>query len=339
MVCKVLEERANGVCMMEMANDDITVIVSNLGCHINSIFTKDRNGEMGDVLIGYENVEDCHKPEDGSCMGAVVGRVANRIEHGRFTLNGVEYQLNNNIGTNHLHGGNVGFDRKIFDYKWIDNGIQFHYFSPDGEENYPGNLDLTVTYVLEGPAIRLIFEAVTDKDTIINITNHAYFNLSAGQEKIYDHLLRIDADQFAIMNDESIVKGEMGDVEGTPFDFRSPKAIGQDINADHDQLKKGHGYDHAFILSSDEDQVDLYHEPSGRGLIISTSMPTLQVYTSNFLGGGVNGKHGAPYEDRDAVALETQYLPNSINVEEEPKVILRKGDTFKETTVFKFYSK
>ena len=332
---RMMEERDNGVCFFELKNDEIKVITSNLGCHILSIFTKDRNGNYGDVVLGFENVEDCH--DDGSYMGAIVGRVANRIADAKFKLNGKTYQLAANNGPNSLHGGVEGFDQKVFRYELFEDGIRFIYLSPDMEEGYPGSLYLKVVYRLCGNTLKMEYEAVSDRDTLINITNHSYFNLSAGEDqKIYHHQLKIKSDEIACCDENCLATGKFLKVNQTPFDFKEFHEIGERINEEHEQLKLAGGYDHSFILKDEEDQLILYDKETGRKLTMTTTLPCIQVYTGNFLEGGCNGKEGKPYENRDGVALEAQFLPNSINIEEEPKVILRKGEQYEAVTSYRF---
>jgi Galactose mutarotase and related enzymes len=331
---KIIESRDNGIKIFEMANDKLKVITTNLGCHILSIFAPDRNGKFEDVVLGFENVEDCSK--DGSYMGAIVGRVANRIAKASFDLNGKHYKLAANNGENHLHGGIIGFNQKLFDYEIREFGIRFSYISPDGEEGYPGTLTLKVDYVLHGDCLEINYSATSDQDTIVNITNHSYFNLSGGNEKIYHHELMIDADKIACVDKNCLATGEFRNVYDTAFDFTSFHELGERINDDDIQLKNAGGYDHSFILNQGTEQIRLYHKASGRELIITTSLPTVQVYTGNFLEGGCNGKNGKPYENRDGVALETQMLPDSIHLEKEPAVILRKGEEYKAHTSYRF---
>ncbi len=332
---KKIEERDNGVCLFELKNEELRVIVSNLGCHVSSVFTKDRDGNFGDVVLGFENVEDCH--HDGSYMGAIVGRVANRIGNAEFELNGKTYKLAANAGPNSHHGGLVGFNQKLFNYEKMENGIRFIYLSPDGEEGYPGSLYLKVSYLLCDNTLKMEYEAVSDQDTLINITNHSYFNLSAGKEqKIYHHQMKIKADEIACGDENCLPDGTFLNVENTPFDFKDFHEIGERINEDHEQLKRANGYDHSFMLKDEEDQLVLYDKGSGRKMTMTTTLPCIQVYTANFLSGGCNGKGGKPYEDRDGVALEAQFLPDSIHIEEEPKVILRKGEQYEAVTSYKF---
>lgn len=331
---KIIEKRENGVDIIEISNPEVKVIVTNLGGHILSIFTKDKYGESADIVLGCERVEDCLT--DGAFMGAMVGRVANRIGDGTFTLNGIEYVLVKNSGKNHLHGGVNGFNKKVYPYEFVSEGVKFSGFSPDGEEGYPGNLDYSFTYKLSGGELSIVYEADTDQDTLVNFTNHSYFNLSGRSENVHHHKLRIDAEKIACVDDSCLANGEFMDVEGTPFDFKEFHEIGERIDEKHPQLKLGCGYDHSFLLSNVENQIELVHEESGRKLTISTTMPAVQVYTGNFLADGAIGKNGKPYENRAGVALETQLMPNSINIEEDPKVILRKGEHFYSSTNYKF---
>lgn len=331
---RIVEERENGIKFFEMLNEHLRVKVSNLGCHILSIFSKDRNGEEADVVLGFQDVEDtCH---DGSYMGAVVGRVANRIKGACFELNGQTYRLKANNGPNHLHGGEKGFHQKIFKYDILEDGICFTYLSPDMEEGYPGTLCLKVTYRLEKDTLSAEYEADCDKDTLVNITNHCYFNLTGGMDKIYHHELQMAADEIACVDETCCADGRFLKVSNTPFDFRTPHEIGERINDSDEQLRLAGGYDHSFLVNKEKDQAILYDKDSGRKLTVSTTLPAIQVYTGNFLSGGCNGKHGKPYENRDGVALETQFLPNSIHIEKEPKVILRKGERYHAVTSYRF---
>ncbi len=322
-----------GILYYRLENDFLTMEVTNLGCRILRLFAADREGRKEDVVLSYADIKDCHS--ENSMMGAVVGRVANRIGYGQFTLNGRLYKLAVNCGAHHLHGGLCGFDRKIFDSEITDQGISFRYSSADMEEGYPGRLSLTVTYRLISNEVHIRYKAVSDQDTILNITNHTYFNLTAMKDNILGHRLTIDADRIACVNDQGLVEGDFLHVAGTPFDFQTPHEIGERINDDHIQLTNAGGYDHPFLLNRRDPghpAITLSDPVSGRRLQIRTDMPTVQVYTANFLEGGCRGKGGFPYRNRDGVALETQFLSNSINVEENPPVILRAGQTFESGT-------
>ena len=327
-------KRQNGVCLFELQNDEIKVITSNLGCHILSVFTKDRDGNYGDVVLGYQDVEDCHK--DDKFLGCIIGRVANRIANGEFQLNGKTYKLAVNSGPNTLHGGINGFNQKIFNYEILEDGIRFIYLSPDMEEGFPGSLCLKIVYRLSGNELKMEYEAMTDQDTLINIANHSYFNLSAKDSKIYDHQLMIKSDQIACADENGLPTGEFLDVENTPFDFKSFHEIGERIHDDDEQLRFVGGYDHCFMLKDEKNQAVLYDKESGRKLTITTTLPCMQLYAGNFLAGGSDGKFGKPYENRDGVALEPQFLPNSMNIEKKPRVILRKGEEYEAVTTYRF---
>ena len=335
MKVRMIEQRDNGVCLFELKNDEIKVITSNLGCHVLSVFTKDREGNFGDVVLGFENVEDCWHG-DGSYMGAIVGRVANRIGDAKFELNGKTYELAANNGKNSLHGGIKGFNQKIFKYELLEDGIRFIYLSPDMEEGFPGSLYLKIVYRLSGNELKMEYEAMSDQDTLINIANHSFFNLSAKDSKIYDHQLMIKSDQIACADENGLPTGKFLDVENTPFDFKSFHEIGERIHDDDEQLKFVGGYDHCFMLKDEKDHAVLYDKESGRKLTITTTLPCMQLYAGNFLAGGSDGKFGKPYENRDGVALEPQFLPNSMNIEKKPRVILRKGEEYEAVTTYRF---
>lgn len=340
---RISQTEEKGLAFFDMETDRIRAKVTNLGCHILSLKTRDRDGKFEDIVLGYEHVEDCFT--ENSCMGAIVGRVANRIGHAAFSLNGKEYRLAANCGPHHLHGGLEGFDRKRFDYEVLDDGIRFHYLSADMEEGYPGNLDLTVTYRVNGSRFSIAYHAVTDRDTLINVTNHTYFNLSgegegreAFKEKIDGHRLMIDADRIACVDENGLAYGDYLPVAGTPFDFQDFHEIGERIGADHPQIRNAGGYDHSFILNPPSSRAGavLMHQGTGRKVSVFTSFPVIQVYTANFLAGGCRGRHGAPYQNRDGVALEAQFVSNSIQIEEAPRVILRAGQPWDQETVWAF---
>ena len=335
MKVRMIEQRDNGVCLFELKNDEIKVITSNLGCHVLSVFTKDREGNFGDVVLGFENVEDCWHG-DGSYMGAIAGRVANRIGDAKFELNGKTYELAANNGKNSLHGGIKGFNQKIFKYELLEDGIRFIYLSPDMEEGFPGSLYLKIVYRLSGNELKMEYEAMSDQDTLINIANHSFFNLSAKDSKIYDHQLMIKSDQIACADENGLPTGKFLDVENTPFDFKSFHEIGERIHDDDEQLRFVGGYDHCFMLKDEKDHAVLYDKESGRKLTITTTLPCKQLYAGNFLAGGSDGKFGKPYENRDGVALEPQFLPNSMNIEKKPRVILRKGEEYEAVTTYRF---
>lgn len=330
----VTEQRGDGIDIIEMKGKDLTVKLTNLGCHILSVLMKDKDGNIDDVVLGLEKIEDYKR--DDKYIGGILGRVGNRIKDGKFTLNGREYHLFVNNGPNHLHGGREGFDKKIWDYEIRENRVIFHYLSKDMEEGYPGNLNIYVSYELAENTLTAAFYGTTDKDTIVNLANHTYFNLSGGKEKIYEHILTIKSSQIACIDKDGCTTGEKLKVDGTPFDFRRPHKIGERIHEDHEQLVFAGGYDHPYIFSCRQDQITLSHTKTGRKVTISTNLPAVQLYSANFLEGGLPGKNGKANENRDGICLETEFLPNSINLEEEPDMILKKEDPYAVFTAYKF---
>lgn len=331
---QVIEKIDDNIDLISMKNDQLEVVVSNYGCTIVKVMMKDKDGNVDDVVLGYDDFTSYQTLD--ACLGALIGRVANRIGRGEFTLNGKEYHLAINNGPNHIHGGIKGFCYCTFDYEIQDDKtIVFHYLSKDGEENYPGNLDFQAIYTLDGDTLIVHYKATTDQDTLINITNHSYFNLSGKKENIYQHFLQVKADQYACIDNDGLPTGEFRQVEGTAFDFRKGALIGERVDQDDEQLKIGKGFDHPFIFTEKENQVVLTHAASGRRLTVSTTLPGAQIYTANYLDGRL-GKYGQHYDARDAVCIETQNLPDAIHIEKEPTTILRKGETYDETTSYKF---
>ncbi|MCQ2507900.1 MAG: galactose mutarotase [Dorea sp.] len=323
----------------EIKNEKLRVITSNLGGHLISVFVKDENGKEFDYVLGYGDVEDCF--DDGGCIGAIVGRVVNRIKDAEFSLNGKQYQLAKNQGQHSIHGGFEGFDCKWFELKELkEDSITYHYTSPDMEEGYPGKLDVDVTYRVRGAELEILIDGSCDQDTIFNPTCHIYFNLSDSGEQIYHHELKIDADEIVTVDADGIPTGQLMMVEDTPFDFRDFRKIGKSIHDPVKTLIERKGYDHAFVLNAsapDAVKVALREEKSGRSVAIKTNLPVVQLYTGNYLG-GAKGKNGARYEDFTGLALETQFMTDSIHVEKDPKVILRKGQTYHGETTFIFSS-
>lgn len=318
---------------------------TNYGQHLVSLMVPDKNGKMEDVVLGAANLEGYKKPS-GKYFGSVIGRYGNRIAKGRFTVDGTTYELAKNNGENHLHGGIKGFESVVWDVDSIaPNYIRFHRLSPDMEEGYPGNLDVKVDYTLtDSNELKINYLATTDKKTPINLTNHSFFNLKgAGNGTIDDHLLQVNADSFNAVDAGLIPTGELMPVVNTPFDFRTPKTLGQDIGADFPQLKIGNGYDHNFILNSGPKNEDglvfaakVIEPKSGRVMEVFTSEPGVQVYTGNFLDGTTLGKKGKPYVFRGSICLETQHYPDSPNQKAFPNTILAPGETYRSTTIYKF---
>lgn len=331
---KIQKELENGIRIFRLSNENLTVDITNYGGHIISILAPDKNGKLEDVVLGFDDI-DTYKTQD-KYIGALVGRVANRIKGGRFTLNGKEYQVPVNNGPNSLHGGIHGFNTKTMDYDIKEDALVLSYHSKDGEEGYPGNLDLTTTYTLKDHTLSIRYHAVSDQDTLVNLTNHSYFNLSGIKENIYNHLLKIDADVFACVDQDGLTTGIMKEVQNTPFDFRKPTRIGDRIDQKDEQLLLGNGFDHPFIFTTKQDQMELIDPSSGRKLTISTTLPCVQIYTANFLDGSLKGKKNIYYQKRDAICMETQFLPDSIHIEKQPKAILKKGDVYDESTSYTF---
>lgn len=330
----IIEKCENNIDYLSMKNEHLEIVVTNLGCTILKVLMKDKNGNVDDVVLCYDDI--IHNGRTGTYFGALVGRIANRIKRGKFTLNDKEYTLAVNNGPNHLHGGIDGFSYKVFDYEIKDeNTIEFKYLSKDMEEGYPGNLTIKAIYTLKEDTLNIHYLAECDQDTIINITNHSYFNLAGCKENIYNHVLELKADRFACIDNDGLPNGEIRNVENTPFDFRTPTLIGDRIDLEYDQLKAGSGFDHPFLFNEKENQAILTHEATGRRLTVSTTLPGTQIYTSNFLGGD-DGKYGMKYERRSAICIETQNLPDAIHLEENPSTILKKGETYDEMTSYKF---
>lgn len=322
---------------MENANG-ASVTVMNYGCTITSILVPDRDGALTDVCLGYSTLAEYE--QNNGYLGAVVGRHANRIEKGLFTLNGQEYHLAVNDGPNHLHGGLCGFDKRVWDASVSDNSVTFHRRSPDGEEGYPGNLEVYVTYTFtDDNRLRLQYRAETDADTVVNLTNHCYFNLSGeGNGTIRDHILQIPAVSFTENDADCLPTGRILAVEGSPFDFRSPKEIGLEIGADCPQIKNGKGYDHNFVLNGGTGKKTaavLASPRTGIEMTVTTNMPGVQFYSGNVLDGPI-GKSGVPYEPNMGLCLETQYFPNAMQHPQFPSPVLKRGDMYVHDTEFSF---
>jgi len=322
---------------------DMIVKITNQGAKIVQILVPDKSGQLGDVVLGYETVDQYVAGR--ASYGAIIGRYANRIAKGRFTLNGLEYQLPVNNGPNHLHGGR-GSHFRVWDAKQIDDrSVRLTYVFKDGEEGYPGNTTLTVVYtVTDDQELKIAYEAVTDKPTVINFTNHAFFNLAGeGKGDILGHELTINADRFTPIDATSIPSGELRPVKGTPMDFTRPARIGARINDTDEQLKFGTGYDHNYVLNKRATELSfaarLSDPVSGRVMEVYTTEPGMQLYTGNFLTGKAPndvGKGGKAYPIRSAVCLETQHFPDSPNKPSFPTTVLNPGQWFTSTTIYKF---
>lgn len=324
------------------------VKITNYGAAVTSIKVADRTGQFADIALGYDRVEDYINAVDKPYFGVIVGRYGNRIAKGQFTLDGKTYSLATNNGANHLHGGIIGFDKVVWDAKPIKGkgftGVELTYLAKDMEEGYPGNLDSKVTYKLtDDNELSIDYDAVTDKATPVNLTNHTYFNLAGeGNGTILDHELMVNADKYTPVDEGLIPTGENVSVKGTPFDFTSPKKIGRDIGQANQQIECGGGYDHNFVLnkSNPVDGMTLaataYEPTSGRFMEVYTEEPGIQFYCGNFLDGRLKGKAGKPYVYRGGFCLETQHYPDSPNQPNFPSTILRPGEKYKTKTVYRF---
>ena len=314
--------------------------ITNYGGIVISLKVPDRNGKFDDVVLGFNNAEDYAKNDP--YLGAIIGRYGNRIAKGRFTINGVEYKLAVNNGENHLHGGIKGFDKVVWTGRQTRTkagpAVVLTYLSKDGEEGYPGNLRVRVVYTLTNKnELKIDYSATTDKDTVLNLTHHSYFNLSGeGNGDILNHQLKINADRFVPTDAGSIPTGELRKVAGTPFDFLTSHTIGARINQDDEQLKFGNGYDHTYVINGRPGTLRLAasasETSSGRTMEVWTTEPGVQLYTGNFLDGTLTGKSGKPYPRRSGFCLETQHYPDSPNKPSFPTTTLKKGATFKSTT-------
>ena len=320
----------------------MAVSIITYGGIITTLKVPNKKGVSEDVVLGYKSLASYEKATP--YFGALIGRYGNRIANGKFSIDGKEYALKTNDGSNHLHGGVKGFDKVVWTAEVLkDKGaLKLSYLSKDMEEGYPGNLNTEVTYTLTNDnTLEVAYQATTDKKTIVNLTQHSYFNLSGDFTKpILDHIVKINADRFVPVNRTLIPTGELKDVANTPFDFREPKTIGQDINADNEQLKRGLGYDHCWVLNDQNEGIrftsSAYEPNSGRLLEVFSDEPGIQLYTGNFLGGTLPNKQGGIYTNRTGFCLETQHYPDSPNQKDFPSTILKPGDTYSTTTSFKF---
>ncbi|GGA83959.1 aldose epimerase family protein [Puia dinghuensis] len=315
------------------------VAITNYGARVVSLLVPDKNGVLTDVAVGYDSIGlYLHQPE--SYFGAIVGRYGNRIAKGKFKLDGKEYTLATNNGVNSLHGGKKGFGAVVWTGKQLsDSSVELSYLSKDGEEGYPGNLQVTVTYTLTGDnGLNIHYEAFTDKATVTNITNHTYFNLNGqGSGTINNHLLSINANQYTPVDSTLIPTGKLDPVAGTPFDFRQPTTIGSRIDADNQQLKYGKGYDHNFVLDiRDSVAVTVTGDKSGIVMKVYTDQPGVQFYSGNFMKGANPIKGGKRDDYRSAFCLETQHFPNSPNEPSFPSTELKPGQVWRSTTVYAF---
>ena len=332
------------VALYTLHAGDITMQVTNYGARVVSLWTPDREGRYEDIVLGYENIGRCIDNTGERFLGAVVGPYANRIAKGRFTLDGAEYTLPLNNNGQTLHGGLKGVDRVVWDVvSATDDKLVLHYLHPDGQDGFPGNLDIEMTYSLTPDnEFRVDYKATTDKPTVANFSHHPFFNLKGeGNGTVLDNVLTINASHTTPVDSVLIPTGQIAPVEGTPFDFREPHAIGERIGADNQQLRNGGGYDHNWVIDrkteSGIEQVATVWEPaSGRTIEVLSDQPGLQVYSGNFFDGKSIGKYGKPQRYRESLALETQKFPDSPNHDNFPSTVLRPGETYTQVCIYKF---
>lgn len=336
-----------------LRNDSTGMVAqfTNLGAKLVTLYTADRNGKFADIVCGYATAAEyaaCdNKAGKGEpFFGATIGRYGNRIAAGKFSIDGVEYQTDVNEINRTLHGGSRGYYSVVFDANQVDNQtIEFTYHSADGEMGFPGNLDMKLTYSLTNcGALKLVYEATTDKPTVVNLTHHSFFNLAGeGDSTICDEQIEIYADNITPVDQNLIPTGELMPVDGTPFDLRQPVTIGDSINANHEQLKLGGGFDHNWVLSAETDSVSglrkaarVFDPQSGRVMTVLTTEPGIQFYAGNFMNSTQKGKTGVMYPYRSALCLETQHFPDSPNHDNFPSTILRPGEKYNHVCVYKF---
>lgn len=324
--------------------NNVKVSITNFGGIIVSIVVPDKKGTFADITLGFDSLNGYLKPHP--YFGAIIGRFGNRIAKGKFELNGQTYNLALNNNGNTLHGGLKGFDKVLWKAEIITNennvpSLKLSYTSPDMEEGYPGNLQTEVIYTLTNEnQLIMQYKAITDKPTVLNLTNHAYFNLSGTSSDILQHELTINADKFVPIDENSIPFGELKDVATSPFDFKISKTIGKEIDANDVQLKNGNGYDHTWVINKSKDSLTLaataFDPSTNRILNVYTTEPGVQFYTGNFLDGSITGKNGNLYSRRNGFCLETQHFPDSPNQPNFPSVELNPGQTFNSTTIYEF---
>lgn len=324
---------------------DLEAHIITYGGIVQTLKVPDKNGKAADVVLGFDSL-DGYVKNNSPYFGAIIGRYANRIAGGKFTLDGKTFTLPLNEGAdkqhpvNTLHGGVAGFDKAVWKAKQIPNGVELTHVSPDGDQGFPGRLTAVVRYTVEGKDLKIEYSATTDKDTVVNLTNHSYFDLAGqGNGNILGNEVKINASQYTPVNENLIPTGEIASVAGTSFDFRKGTAVGARINDDNDQLKKGHGYDHNFVLGNSGkfvEAAEVYEPTSGRVLQVLTDQPGVQFYTGNFLDGTIRGKGGVAYQQRSGLCLETQHFADSPHHPNFPTTELKPGQKFHTVTIFRF---
>ncbi|GIM27707.1 aldose 1-epimerase [Clostridium polyendosporum] len=336
------------VDIFTLSNDNGMVVkISNYGGIVVSLIVPDKNGKLDDVVLGYDRLDGYLK--NGSFFGAIIGRHANRIENASFEINGVVYNVTKNEGENQLHGGLIGFHKVVWRAEIVRKGqdecLQLSYISKDGEEGYPGNLDVKVIYTLtDDNALRIDYLAISDKDTVVNLTNHSYFNLSGhASGDILKHEVMIDADRFTVNDKYSIPTGEIRRVKGTLMDFTKLTPIESGIFSEYEQIAFGHGYDHNWVLNVSgekaEKAAEVFDASNGRLMEVYTTKPGIQLYTGNYLDESECCKDSARYVKNSGLCLETQYFPNSVKHEHFPSPILKAGERYNHTTMYKFLTR
>ena len=334
-------EQGQEITLFNVTNKNGVVMkVTDFGAILVSVLVPDRDGEWKDVVLGYEHGEDyqVNPPH----FGSTIGRNGNRIDQAAFVLNGKKIQLTPNENENNLHSGPDGFEFMMWEAKAEDNAVAFHHFSPDGEQGFPGNFDITVTYTLtDDNAIEIHYEGKCDQDTVANMTNHSYFNLGGHDSGVvYDQTMQLNASAYTpVIDSKSIPTGEIAPVAGTPMDFTQPKLIGKEIEADFEQLKLTGGYDHNYVLDKEDGALTwmarAYCEKTGIGMEAYTDCPAVQFYTGNFIG-NEKGKNGAVYGQRHGFCLESQYCPNAVNDTHFKQPFLKAGEKYDTKTIYKF---
>jgi aldose 1-epimerase len=313
--------------------------VITYGGILQSLRVPDKQGKVSDIVLGFDSAEE-YEQGNKAFFGAIIGRYGNRIAGGKFQLDGKSYQIPRNDGNNALHGGSKGFDKVLWNGKIIPQGVELTYVSPDGEMGFPGTLTAVVRYTLAGKDLKIEYSATTDKDTVVNLTNHSYFNLAGeGNGDILKDEVKINASRYTPVDANLIPTGELAPVQDTPFDFRKLTAVGARIDANNEQLKLAHGYDHNWVLDSSgklAEAAQVYEATRGRVMHVLTDQPGVQFYTGNFLDGTIKGKGGKVYGHRAALCLETQHFPDSPNHPSFPTTELKPGQKYHTVTIFRF---
>ena len=322
-----------------LKNGTLEARIITYGGIVISLKVPDKNGKSADVVLGYDSLDGYLVK--GPYFGAIIGRYGNRIAGGKFALDGKTYSIPPNDGPNALHGGPRGFDKVVWKAKEIPHGIELSHVSPDGDQGFPGTLTALVRYTLSGKDLKIEYSATTDKNTVLNLTNHSYFNLAGqGNGDILKHEMKLNAGRFTPVNDVLIPTGELATVKDTPFDFRKSTGVGARINDDNEQLRRGKGYDHNWVLDSGggklAEAAEVYEPTTGRVMQVWTDQPGVQFYTGNFLDGTITGKDGKVYQQRSALCLETQHFPDSPNHPNFPSTELKPGQKYHTVTIYRF---